>query len=328
MPTWGEILAELKAEAEKTKKVPFDNVRRKYLVLLHQKTGRNVILYATRWTQTGMPVNPESVSLIDEDMQGLMEVVHGLSGPNLDLIIHSPGGSAEATEAFVDYLRTKFSDIRVIVPQAAMSAATMLACSANRIVMGKHSSLGPIDPQMILETPLGVRAHPAQAILDQFKRAQEECKNPANLSSWLPILGQYGPSLLIECENALTLSKSLVSEWLEKYMFGGKPDAQQRANKIAEHLSNHSNFKTHGRHINRDEAKALGLNIEYLEDDQAFQDLVLSVFHAATHTFSGTAAVKLIENHLGKAFVKQQQVVAVQQPVPSGPPPHTPSEEQ
>lgn len=322
MPTWGEILAELKQEAERTKKAPFDSVRKKYLALLSQKTGRNVILYATRWTQTGMPVNPETISINDEDIQGLMEVVHGLQGPALDLILHSPGGSAEATEAFVDYLRTKFSDIRVIIPQVAMSAATMLACSANTIVMGKHSSLGPIDPQMILETPLGVRAHPAQAILDQFKRAQEECKNPANLSSWLPILGQYGPSLLVECENALKLSRTLVSEWLQKYMLKSNPEAQIIADKIAEHLSNHSNFRTHGRHINRDEARELGLIIQDLETDQNFQDAILSVFHATSHTFNGTGAVKLIENHMGKAFLKQQQVVAMQQPPPATLPPN------
>ncbi len=312
MPTWGEILAELKTEAAKGK-IPFDDVRRKYLALLYQKTGRNVILYATKWTQTGAPINPETISITDEDIQGLMEVIHGLQGPNIDLILHSPGGSPEATEAFVSYLRTKFTHVRVIVPQAAMSAATMLACSANSIVMGKHSSLGPIDPQMILETPLGARAHPAQAILDQFKLAKEECRDPKNLSSWLPILGQYGPSLLVECENAINLARSLVSEWLKDYMFSGKPGGLELATKIANHLSNHSNFKTHGRHIHRDDAKALGLIIEDLENDQEFQDLVLSVFHATTHTFTGTPAVKLIENHLGKAFVKQQQVITVQQ---------------
>ncbi|MFQ5800046.1 MAG: hypothetical protein ACE5H0_15320 [Bacteroidota bacterium] len=75
-------------------------------------------------------------------------------------------------------MRSKFDDIRVIVPQGAMSAATMLTCSANRIVMGKHSFLGPIDPQIILQTPLGNQAVPAHAILDQFRKAQEECKNP------------------------------------------------------------------------------------------------------------------------------------------------------
>lgn len=188
MPTWGEILVELQGLQGNPN--AFDIVRRKYLTSLHAKTGRNIIFYATAWTQTGKAIaNPQVLSIIDEDIQGLMEVVHGLKGDNLDLILHSPGGSAEATEAIVCYLRKKFSDIRVIVPQAAMSAATMLACSSNRIIMGKQSSLGPIDPQMILQTQVGIQMIPAQAILDQFELAKKQVQDPKKLGVWLPILG-------------------------------------------------------------------------------------------------------------------------------------------
>jgi ClpP class serine protease len=55
-----------------------------------------------------------------------------------------------------------------------MSAATMLACSANRIVMGKHSFLGPIDPQFIIQTELGRASVPAHAIEEQFELAKRE----------------------------------------------------------------------------------------------------------------------------------------------------------
>ena len=120
-----------------------------------------------------------------------MEVSYGLeSDDGLDLILHSPGGSPEAAEAIVSYLRSRFTNIRVIVPQLAMSAATMIACAANEIVLGKHSSLGPTDPQILIPTSLGIRAVPAQAVLDQFDRAQMECADPAKLSAWLPMLSQ------------------------------------------------------------------------------------------------------------------------------------------
>src|SRR3990172_1934493 len=79
--------------------------------------------------------------------------VHGLTPKNnLDLILHLPGGSAEVREAIVQYLRSRFTDIRVFIPQAAMSAASMLSCAANRIVMGSHSFMGPIDPQFVLRS--------------------------------------------------------------------------------------------------------------------------------------------------------------------------------
>ncbi len=245
-----------------------------------------------------------------------MEVIHGLSNSALDLIIHSPGGSAEVTEALVSYIRTKFTNVRVIVPQAAMSAATMLACSADTIMMGKHSSLGPIDPQFILSTQIGIQSVPAQAILDQFDKAKEECQDPKLLGRWLPILSQYGPALLVQCENAIDLSETLLKQWLEQYMFFGEQKASKKAQKIAQYLSDHKRFKSHARHIPREKAKELGLKIEDLEKDQTIQDLILSVFHATTHTFNATSAVKIIENHNGKAFIKTQFVPLQGQPTP------------
>ena len=102
MPTWGEILKEIQAYLEQEKKPPFDYIRRKYLLALQQHTNRNTILYATSWTQPkNIPTPSHLVSITDEDIQGFMEVVSGLRSKELDIIIHSPGGSAEATEALV-----------------------------------------------------------------------------------------------------------------------------------------------------------------------------------------------------------------------------------
>jgi len=298
MPTWGEILTEFQTPPSTP-----DSIRRKYLGQLAAHTGRDVILYSTKWTNPS-DVPPDLLSITEEDIQGFMEVVHGLRNSDLDIILHSPGGSPVATEAIVKYLRKKFSNIRVIVPQAAMSAATMLACAANRILLGKHSFLGPVDPQFILHTSLGVRMVPAQAILDQFQMAQEECKDTQKLASWLPILSQYGPGLLIECKNAVALSKKLVKEWLTQYMFQGQKRGAYKASIVARSLADHKEYKTHSRHLSRDDCKGLGLMIDDLEQDQVLQDLVLSVFHSSTITFNMTPAVKVIENQNGKAFVK------------------------
>ncbi len=306
MPIWSEILKELDSLQKEEEKLPYDDIRRKYLSLLSEKTGRNTILYATSWTQPGNVGNPDLISIVPEDVQGFMEVFYELDGDKgLDLILHSPGGLVEAAEALVSYIRTKFSDVRVIIPHAAMSAATMIACSSNKIIMGKHSSLGPIDPQFVLDTQLGRRAIPAQSIIDQFEMAKDECADQTKLGPWMPILGQYGPGIIIECENATELSEQLVFEWLKSYMLEGNED---KAKEIASYLSDHTKFKTHGRYINREDAKDLGLSIEDLENDQEFQDLVLSIFHATTHTFNGTGAVKIIENNLGRAFIRSDGI--------------------
>jgi len=319
MPTWSELLAELKKSAGGQGGPQFDAVRKRYLVQLQEHTKRNVILYATKFTQSGTNISPEAVSIVDEDLQGLMEVIHGLSGPDLDLILHSPGGSPEAAEALVLYLRSKFSNIRVVVPQMAMSAATMIACAADAVLLGKHSFLGPIDPQVVVNTPLGRRMVPAQAVLEQFKKAQKEYANPAKLAAWLPMLNQYGPDLLVQCENASRMSYDLAKTWLSTFMFRGTTGAERKAQKIAHWLSNHGHFRSHRRHIDRPTLEEMGFVVQRLEEDQISQDLFLSVFHATTHTFEGTPAVKIIENHMGKAFIKIARTV--QLPIPPGPRP-------
>ena len=306
MPSWSGILNEL--NENRTFDIPpdFDGIRRKYLAALHQHTKRNVILYASGWLQeTAAP--SEHLSIGDEDIQALMEVTYGLSGDTLDLILHSPGGSPEAAEAVVSYLRARFSPIRVIVPHLAMSAACMIACAADEIVLGKHSFLGPTDPQIIIPTPLGSRLVPAQAILDQFERAKEEASDPGKLSAWLPMLQQYGPDLLVQCQSALDMSETLVESWLENYMFKETSDRSEKAKKAAAWFANHKASKSHSRHISRDiliEA-GLGLKTTKLETDQELQDLALSVFHVAMHTFGATDATKIVENHMGRAFIKQ-----------------------
>jgi len=105
-----------------------------------------------------------------------MSALHGLKNDKLDPILHSPGGSLEATEQIVNYLREKYAHIRVIIPQNAMSAATMIACAADVIVMGKHSAIGPIGPQITIPTETGHFTAPAQSILDEFELAKKEIK--------------------------------------------------------------------------------------------------------------------------------------------------------
>ncbi len=324
MPTWGEILTEINSAAQFLQSQPvaqhinpFDAVRRKYLGLAAAQTKRSTIVYATAWQQNPSAPAP-LITVADEDMLGFMEAVHGLPGPNLDLILHSPGGSGTAAEQIVKYLRTKFDHIRIIVPHMAMSAATMIATASDQILMGKHSFLGPIDPQVIMQTALGPRSIAAQAILEQFERAQREAVDPAKLRVWAPMLAQYGPDLLVSCQNAAALSENLVSNWLRQYMFKGDPDASAKGAAIAQWLSDHNQFKTHARPLGRDELLAKGLKIASLEQNQTEQDLFLSIHHAVSHTFTNTQAVKLIENNLGKAYVRA--VSAVQPMILQAPP--------
>ena len=310
MPTWGEILTELNKFSTPAGTPDYDRVRRQYLQRLHDLTGRAVILYATAWLES-RPIPPAELQVGLPDIQGLMEAVSNLRERDLDLIIHSPGGSAEAAESLVEYIRNRFDHIRIFVPVAAMSAATMMALSANELVMGQHSQLGPIDPQFIIYTPEGARSAPAKAILNQFELAKRECKTPENLAAWMPILRTYAPGLLTQCEDSQKLASDMVAGWLERYMFSGGEDAKRKSKTVADWFADYESFHSHGRRVGRDQARAIGVKVVDLEDNAQLHDAVLSVHHATMHTFAGTPAQKIIENHHGRAWVRMGGLIPV-----------------
>ena len=171
-------------------------------------------------------------------------MIEKLDGPDVDLMLHSPGGFPEAAESIVDDIRRKFNHVRVIVPAYAKSAATMMAMAANEILLDQDAELGPIDPQML--TPNGVA--PAEAIKEQFLKAQKAVQSdPSKIAIWMPILQPMGPSLLVQCDNAISLSKDLVREWLAKYMFAGVKTGKKKASMVVNYLGNHKKFKSHAR---------------------------------------------------------------------------------
>ena len=254
-----------------------------------------------------------------------MEAVSNVEERKLDLFLHSPGGSPEAAEAIIEYLRTRFDHIRAVVPLAAMSAATMMALACDEIVMGAHSQLGPIDPQLTIHTPEGPRSAPGQAIIDQFALAKKECQDPAAIGAWLPILRFYGPGLIAICNHQRVLAEDFAARSLEKHMFAGDVQGEKKATEAAAWFADFAGFRSHSRRVSREDARAQGLKVADLEDDDDLQDAVLSVHHAVQHTLSGTPTGKIIENHHGRAWIRQAGVVQmiqapVQVPGPQGQP--------
>lgn len=313
MPTRGEIQEDIVRKRNAFQ----DDVRRKYVADLSAYTKRDTIVYASAFTLKGTAVPPIALSLTLDDIQGFMAALHGLKGEALDLILHSPGGSMEAADQLVQYLRAKYKNIRAIVPQNAMSASTMIACACDSIVMGKHSAIGPIDPQVTFPTPSGAFTAPAQAILDEFDQAKREvAANPASIPLWAAKVQSYPHGFLTMCDSTLQLAREKVAEWLSTYMLKGDPDRQKKSTAIAAWLGDAKAHKTHGRPITIDRAREKGLLVNSLEDDQELQERVLSVFHAVMVTFQVTQCVKIIENHNGKGMYTTLQIAAIT--VPTG----------
>lgn len=313
MPNWNDVIQEIAVLQNQHQgtahlylnlaKAAVDTVRRKYLQALHKSTGRNVIAY-----YSGFLSKPTAgqLEINDEDKNGFMMAVHKLDRKmGLDLIIHTHGGSIGATQSIVNYLHKMFKhDIRAIVPQIAMSAGTMLACSCKEIWMSKHSNLGPIDPHL--------DGMPAYGVIEEFERACKEVKNDSSkIAIWQSIISQYPPTFLGQCENAITWSNRFVRKQLENVMFSAEKDAKKKAQTIVKKLTDYTGNKTHSRHIHFEECEKMGLRVKTLEEKglDEFQDLVLTVHHCFMHSIMNTTAIKLIENHLGTAYVKHAGII-------------------
>ena len=293
MPGPSEIAAEI-ARRRAKQTPPWAAVLLRHLGALSAHTKRDTILYAGK-----IGSHREESGVIEEDTRGMMEALRGLKGDALDLILHSHGGSGDVAEQIGNYLRGKYGHIRAIVPQKAMSAATMMACACDEIIMGKHSAIGPIDPQIRMPG-WGGHAFPValQSILDEFAAAKREvAEDPRTAAFWLRRV-DHPAGFLADAQKSIDRADTQVREWLRERMLKSEPD---KATKAAEWLAK-GDHKDHGRPISIDMADEAGLRVIPLEKEQKLQDLVLSAFHAAAFAFQETGIVKIIQNQNGKGY--------------------------
>jgi len=295
MPAFHEIYEEMQEALKAQKEI--GTIIEKYIKRISEVTGRNTVAYYSGFMSAGN--KGYRTSIIDEDMNGFMSMFYGIDKrKGLDLILHTPGGDVCATEAIGNYIIKMFGhDIRIIVPQLAMSGGTVWSCMGKVIIMGKESSIGPIDPQ--------IGGLPAHGIISEFNRIMKEVKqDPQSLPVWKEILSKYYPTLLWNCQHALDLSKEIASKWLAYNMFAKDKQKEDKIEKIIGVLNSSSNTLTHNRHFDYEYAKNLGLKVEQLEKDQDLQDAVLSLHHALMITFSNNSnLMKIMVNNTGKPYI-------------------------
>ena len=292
MPSWSEIVEEVE------KGTDIKEYLEAYLTKISKiRNNNNVIFYASSFLQKPY-LPPMAMQITNEDINGFMAVVKDLDfSKGLVLILHTPGGITSATEPLVDYLHNKFKYIETIVPTFAMSAGTMIALSSDKIIMGRPSQLGPIDPQMMINS----KTVAVRSIIDQFKKAKNEIhKDITNAHVWAPILASMSDGILIEAEKANKYSEELVKNWLKR-------KKNPKAKTIAKYFNNPSVHNSHGKRIDINAAANVGVNTELLENDQQLQDAVLTVYHTATILFEKSTASKIICNNIGNVWVKNSK---------------------
>ena len=117
-----------------------------------------------------------SQSITIEDSEAILRAIR-LTPPEqpLDLILHTPGGLVLAAEQIAKALVDRKGKVTVFVPHYAMSGGTLIALTADEVVMDPNAVLGPVDPQ--------IGGLPAASILKVL-----ELKRPAQISDEMLVL--------------------------------------------------------------------------------------------------------------------------------------------
>ena len=310
MPSWAELQDELNQVEPADRGGFIANRCQQCTKRIESICGRNVLYYASSFLQK--PQVPGLFTAINrEDINGFMAGVHGLDfDKGLLLILHTPGGLAEAAQTIVDYLRSKFRDIDVLIPTYAMSAGTMIALACDRIIMGRQSQIGPTDPQLIV----GDRQFSAHSIVEQFEEAKQDiAADVITAHAWAPVLRSFGPALLQEARKSIGYGRDLVQGWLQEYMFAQRADAAALAQEVAGYFGG-QNHGSHGRRISRSEARERKLEIVDLEDNQRLQEEALTLYHLSTTAFEQGPALKSVLSSNGRLWIKNIQNIVVEQP--------------
>jgi ATP-dependent protease ClpP protease subunit len=185
----------------------------------------------------------------------------------LNLILHSPGGDGTVVEKFVSLCRSQCKKFRVLIPNEAKSAATLIALGADEIVMGPPSELGPIDAQIEIIANGVPRLISAQSFIDARDKLLEiyhnQTKKDEDTKATLQMLATLDLPFIAECERLMEFGRDVATKFLESYMFKGKANKQKKVKKAVQTLSSVERFMVHGRMVNGRTARTeLGLNVK------------------------------------------------------------------
>ncbi len=281
-----------------------DRERKIQLARIAKLRGRAVIVMAS---DMGHP-KPAPLSISYEDILPFTDLLDGLEGAAVDVILETPGGSAEVAEDMVRALRERFETVSFIVPGWAKSAGTIMAMAGDEILMGPSSALGPIDAQIQWRD----KVFSAEAFLEGLADMKREAADPSvGLNrAHIPILQQISPGEIQHAKNALDFARRLVADWLERYKFrtwvqhrrSGLPvseqERQETAQRIATELCRHQRWLTHSRSIRIGDLRELGLEITDYGETPDLADAIRRYYTLLQMTFESNI-YKLFETPVG-----------------------------
>lgn len=252
------------------------------------------------------------VALSQEDFYMIADMLNDLKDiSKTDIYLETPGGSGEAAEEIVEFLRKEFEYVSFVVSGEAKSAGTLMVLSGDEILMTKTGSLGPIDAQVrIGRTTISAYDY-MEWVEEKLKEAEaNERLNPFDAT----MVAQISPGELKGVNHALKFAEDLVGKWLKKYKFKhwNVTETRQRkvtdemktkrAKEIAQKLIDHGTWRSHGRSIKIKDLENIGLRITEIDDDNELKNIVYRIQAVCRLLFATTNTYKIFATQKEKIF--------------------------
>ena len=218
-------------EARPTQEVTYSSILEEHDVVRTQRAARKDILEKLAAPEqndghkkNGVIAHVSHGALLPADVPVFGSALLSIGDVDtLNLILHSPGGDGTSIKKIVSLCRAQCKRFRVIVPNKAKSAATIIALGADEIVMGPPSELGPIDAQ--IEVIIGgiPRYMSAQSFIDArvdlLKQHNDLLSKKKDTSATLQMLATLDHSFIAECERMMDFGRDVGRQLLEDGMF-------------------------------------------------------------------------------------------------------------
>ncbi|HEV2195052.1 MAG TPA: hypothetical protein VGR55_05700 [Candidatus Acidoferrum sp.] len=269
-------------------------------------TKRKLVVYNALFAHPAGIIMNEDAELIENVLRSCDTA--GFEG--LDLMVHSPGGMPDAAGDLIRVCRTYFKSFRVVIPNMAMSAATVLAMGSDEVLMSETSKLGPIDPQMIFQTKEGAFMRAAKSFIDAFSSLVQEANALAgtgqSIAGHLHLLTKQDPSWIIECIRARNATTALAQRVLKSGMLKAKTEEEIAA--VVASFFARGDSESHGSRISAKEASDMGLSVHIADNKSEYWSLVWEIYVRCDHYTRQKNLAKYICADTGGLEVQARQM--------------------
>ena len=235
--------------------------RQEIIRQIQEQTNHRLICYVAGSRLECMINQNDTVPFVD--------LLHNIrEGESIDLLLHTIGGSVDAAEKLIRLVRSKVGNdqLRIIVPEFAKSAGTLMALGADCVVMSDTSELGPIDPQMQFSDSRGnVRWHSVQNYLDAYKEHYDKITDyPENVAAQI-MLGKIDPDTVKLCRAVIARARQSAESLLRQGMFRNGGNYTQTVNELLDT----ERWLSHSQMISWEDASdpKIGLSVKYWKQD-------------------------------------------------------------